>query len=62
MNALQRSNPIGSEESVFVRNWFTPKPDEPTQSTTPKPESELDEPQEPIHPVWNGELDEPVWW
>ena len=65
MTVLQRSTLVGSEVFVSIRDWFTTKPDEPspsTSSTTPEPKGKIDESQKPIHPVWNGELDEPIWW
>ena len=62
MTILQRSILVGSEVFVSIRDRFTPKPDEPSPSTPPTPKSELNESQEPTHPVWNGELDEPIWW
>jgi hypothetical protein len=65
MNILQRSILIGSEVFVSIHGRFTPKPDEPPQSTPatpPKPKGEVAESPEPTHPVWNGELDEPIWW
>ena len=62
MNILQRSILIGSEVFVSIHGRFTPKPDEPPQSTPPKPKGEAAESPEPTHPVWNGELDEPIWW
>jgi hypothetical protein len=62
MNVIQRNTTIGPEVSVFIRDWFTPEPDEPIQATTSERNDKLDESREPTHPVWNGELDEPIWW
>ncbi|MBN1219853.1 MAG: hypothetical protein JXM69_13070 [Anaerolineae bacterium] len=63
MNALQKSIAVGTKVFVSVRDRFTPKPDESPSSTPPAPKAELEkESQEPTHPVWNGELDEPIWW
>ena len=62
MNTIQRSTTIGSEISVFIRDWFDTKLAEPTHPNAPEQNSEVDEGQEPTHPVWNGELDEPIWW
>jgi hypothetical protein len=62
MNSLQQSILSETEVPVLGRDRFTPKPDEPPQSTTPAPKGEVDEPHESTYPVWNGELDEPIWW
>jgi len=58
MNVIERSITIGSEISGFIREWFITL----THSNASEQISELDEGQKSAHPVWNGDLDEPIWW
>jgi hypothetical protein len=62
MNTLQRTITIGSDISNIIRDRFATRLDEPTHPNSPEQNSELDEGQESTHPVWNGDLDEPIWW
>jgi len=62
MNALQKTITIGTDLSNVIRDRFTTKLDEPTHPNSPEQNCELDDNREPTHPVWNGDLDEPIWW
>jgi len=62
MNALQRTITIRVDLSSVIRDWFNTKLDEPAHPNTPEQNAELVEVQESTHPVWNGDLDEPIWW
>ena len=62
MNALQKTIAIGVDLSSLIRDWFTTKSTEPAHPNAPEQKRALNEGQESTHPVWNGDLDEPIWW
>ena len=62
MNALQKTITIGVDLSSVIRDWFTTRLVEPARPDVPEQNRELVEDREPTHPVWNGDLDEPIWW
>jgi hypothetical protein len=62
MNELKKSIAVETKISVFIRDWLTMKPNESIQSPELERENELDKVEESNHPVWNGELDDPIWW
>ena len=62
MNALQRTITISVDISGVIRDCFNTEVDEPAHSNVPEQNRELVEDREPTHPVWNGDLDEPIWW
>jgi hypothetical protein len=62
MNVFQRSITTVSETSGFIRDWFTTKFYDLTHPNAPKQKGKANESHEPTHPVWDGSLDEPIWW
>jgi len=62
MNALQKTITSGTDLSGVIRDRFNTEVDEPAHPNVPEQNRELVEDREPTHPVWNGDLDEPVWW
>jgi len=62
MNIIQRSITAVSETSDFISDWTTTKFYVLTHPNTPNQNGKANESQEPTHPVWNGDLDEPIWW
>ena len=62
MDVVQRSITTVSETSGLIRDWFTTKFDNLTHPNAPEQKGEANESQDPTLPVWDGRLDEPIWW
>jgi hypothetical protein len=62
MNVIQKSIITVFETSGFIREWFATKFYGLPHPNASGPKDEVDENQEPTHPVWDGSLDEPIWW
>ena len=62
MNVIQRSITTVFETSGLIRDWFTTEFYGLTHPNAPEKKGETDEHQESTHPVWDGSLDEPIWW